>query len=110
MEIRTKFGIKQKVWVIRLSEVFEKCPICDGKERIKYKGEYFRCPECDGDGKVRKIYPQWVVKFRGSIKRIIINCNKEISYDVDYENEEEKNLFSTKEEAQKECDKRNGAN
>lgn len=33
MEIRTKFNVGDKVWTIRQSEVAEKCPICNGKEK-----------------------------------------------------------------------------
>ena len=37
MEIRTKFNVGDKVWTIRQSEVAEKCPICNGKEKIKIR-------------------------------------------------------------------------
>ena len=108
MEIRTKFNVGDKVWTIRQSEVAEKCPICNGKEKIKIKNKKYRCPECDGDGYIRKLYPEWVVFDRKrEIKEIIIDIDRELIYSVEYNKYDAKDCFATKEQAQKECDRRN---
>lgn len=110
MQKKFKFGIKQKVWTIRQSEVAEKCPICKGSGQVKIEGQFFRCPNCDGDKYIRKKYPEWIISidYKREIKEIKIKIDKEIIYSVDYNDYYEKDCFATRAEAQKECDRRNG--
>lgn len=109
MEIKTKFNVGDKVWTINQGEVQEKCPICNGKERVKIKNKSYMCPECNGDGYVKKLHPEWkVFYYKREIWRLIINRSKEEIYSVEGNEYKVKDCFATKEEAQKECDKRHG--
>ena len=84
MEIKTKFKPKNKIWLIDY----------DSENGIWFvSGSFY----------IWKILVQ------------VVSGNIDIQYgllrdDNYYWYMQEKNLFSTKEEAQKECDKRNGAN
>ena len=44
-------------------EVKVKCPICEGKGKIKMKGNEYDCPECYGEGCYRKYEPEkWQIR------------------------------------------------
>lgn len=119
METRTKFNVGDKVWIIqRNNYIYENCDICENTGAVKIKGKEFLCPECRGERK--KIYKvNWdVTEEAREIKEIIIkkleNRPLKISYFcLDKSNHyiieiHDEDCFATKEEAQKECDKRNG--
>lgn len=92
------------------------CSYCNGKAEIQYKNRKYECPICNGTI-IEKEYKEWIVGSKNQIHKIIIYDDKENkyillfdSYDCNDYDEEivEQDLFATKEEAQKECDKRNG--
>ena len=113
MEIRTKFNIGDKVWVIDSRKVEDICPICEGKGYVIIKNENFRCPKCNA---YRKINERNEYFIEGQIKitdiRVWCLYEPEIRYFDDKYSKEgimvfEKNCFATEAEAQAECDKRN---
>ena len=81
MEIKTRFGYKDKIWVVYYYEELSKEPLM---EKPKYE----------------------IMEFE--IRHIIIDCNRYISY-VDNNGFQvlEQDCFATQVEAQAECDKRN---
>lgn len=128
MKIETKFDIGDKIIEI-LSTTFtkrESCPVCNGTGNIFIKnyGEQC-CPKCYGKG-YEQIYGQeaWRIAdaddnygefYSRPIGRIEIKIEGKRSPNIEVyymrkntgNKVNENNCFQTKEEAQKECDKRN---
>lgn len=119
MEIRTKFDVCDKVWVIQHNNyIYEDCDICENTGAVKIKGKEFLCPQCRGERKkICKV--NWsVTEETREIKEIIIkkleNRSLKISYFYLHKSGHyiveihEEDCFATKEEAEKECERRNG--
>lgn len=102
--------------LIGITERYEQveCPSCKGCSEIKFNGGIYECKSCHGTGKVSSDKKKWSLndKFRKVDKVKIIKTENE--YKVEYYTNNiyndfigfEENVFLTKEEAQKECDKR----
>lgn len=117
MEIRTKFNKDDKVFHIR--QVYKKiiCPACKGVGKFMIDDVECICNTCKGDKKIFIEQMVWIVDENiYQIGKIVIvsRYTKENSIEY-YRNTygeqfigKEQNCFATKEEAQKECDKRNG--
>ena len=54
MEIKTKFDVGQKVYMVRLQykNAEKECPACRGKGIVHLHGEEYRCPNMCCQGKV----------------------------------------------------------
>lgn len=114
MEIKTKFNLDDIIWVIDSKKVEEICPICEGKGLIGIKNETFACPKCHTNGKINE-KDEWFVKGQIKITDIRVWCLyiPEIRYLDEKFNGNgimvyEEDCFATEEQAQKECDRRNG--
>ena len=136
MNITTKFNLNQKVQLInrdRRTE-FVKCAFCDGKKRITCNNITRICPECYGSGGKQKAFElEWQLQEEltvGLVRAQVLSLKKDGIFEnrgsYDPNNIEEKyeymmyetgigsgsayyeeNLFGTKEEAIKECKRRN---
>ena len=90
------------------------CPICKGKGTVKIENMdlHATCPECYGRGKISHVFNEWSIDIdEGTIEAIRIN-KEDDKYHIEYvdylENEyPEEDVFASKEEALKECEKRN---
>lgn len=112
MEIKTQFNVGDVVYHIYSEYQEQTCKICEGKKTVRIKDMEFGCPHCIGLGTTKdkevwevvgelRIYEMriWSLEYPIEI-RYYDNKQNEMAY--------EENCFATKEEAQKECDKRNG--
>ena len=121
MEIRNKFNLGDKVYIIsnrseyylfRLTdEEYDNCPICNGNNTIHINGYDMNCPWCFHKNKYTYIETPLEIL---SIKANIYNSRTILEYKIDYDDYDyddeyfyEENLFSTLEEAIAECNKRN---
>lgn len=119
MEIKTKFGVGDKVWIIKQDYKYERCPKCKGDSKELIGNIEYYCANCYGTGKVLSQELEWFVSENvGTITQIKTFID-EGGIDFDYFGGEifaseylgeEKNLFPTKAEAQAECDRRNNGN
>lgn len=116
MEIRTKFNVKDKLYVIGINKQEEECKICNGIGRVLIKHKSFSCPDCNGKGR-QYTGKHWEIYMSETYPRkIYIEIEEgekpKISYVFRWSDIpsyiDEKDCFKTKEEAQKECDRRNG--
>lgn len=115
MEIKTKFNVGDKVFVIDKNRITMVCPECQGIGELKFNEITYYCKECNGKGKVQSDDLKWVI--REKVKEItkIDTHSDRGGTDIYYKDNgfysdfigEEKNCFATKEQAQAECDKRN---
>ena len=112
MEIRTKFKVGDVVYTINENYEAQTCKICEGKKTVRIKNMEFGCPHCNALG-VTQDKIVWTVEDEiriSAIRTYNLEENVEIRY-FDYKQDVvayEENCFATKEEAEKECDKRNG--
>jgi hypothetical protein len=128
MKIETRFDLGQTVWAIRHQGVYRiiACEVCGKTGKITIGTEEFVCPKCNGKsahpiwsgekhyvschGIVGQVAPVYVdTRFCDYAKEPIqhnymIDSTGVGSGQVWRENE----LFASREEAQAECDKRNG--
>lgn len=124
MTIQTAHNIGDRVYPIEQidSITYITCPACDGSGDLAVTGENKKfytciCPECDGRGETtRKRRSQWHVKEVATITGIVLEIDHqdiEEVYDLDgnyCHYFEATNLFSTQEQAQRECNMLNGSN
>lgn len=128
MDIKTKFNIGDKVVIIECcsKEVFENCTTCNGTKEIIVKDKIFDCPDCHGYGGETKWLPvEWriinddgILSGYDKIIKIEVEVTKKetnIKYMLGHRYSQsslgnywfEDCVFSTIEEAQAECIKRN---
>lgn len=116
MEIKTKFNVGDKVWVINEINGYEKCPKCRGNGKVLVGNIDYYCKECYGEGKVLAQTVKWRANENSNTITQIRIFTDEGGTDVAYYDGNiivsdylgaEKNCFATKEQAQAECDKRN---
>ena len=117
MEIRTKFNVNDEIWTINKIHGYERCPKCRGNSKVLVGNIDYYCKECYGEGKKLSQEVKWRVSENSYTITQIKTFTDEGGTDVTYFGGkiwdrsylgEEKNCFATEEEAQKECDKRNG--
>lgn len=121
MEFKTKFNIGDKIFIIQSTTYVGKntCTACNGTKYINLDGDNFICPKCSGIGYIENYdKKQWRVITEGECAiRPIGKINVEIegkNIDVTYFPRRmgsffhEENCFGTEQEAQEECDRRNG--
>jgi RecJ-like exonuclease len=116
MEIKTKFNVNDKLYVIGVNKKEERCKICNGTGTVLIKKKIFTCPECNGKG--REFTKQhWEIYMSETYpEKINIEIEEGQKPKISYvfmwsdipEYIDEKDCFATKEQAQKECDRRNG--
>ena len=137
MNLVSKYEMGQRVWSIqqtRVQKADRTCGACDGAKTVELRGTKYECPECKGRGEVLVYGSGWVITNRGKIGSIRIEHeapyhhetygDREMLPGVPYSNVkymldttgigsgtlyEEPNLWPSREEAQAECDRRNGA-
>lgn len=128
MKLESKFDLNQTVWAIS-SDTFRhivKCEVCSCTGKVFIGGEEFVCPKCNG----RATRPQYdgvkwyISNHKAVVGKITLTRTIPHSYNSDDDNRNtymldqsgigsgtvwpENRLFSSEEEAQAECDKRNG--
>lgn len=114
MKVRTKFNVGDKIVGISKVWVIDVCPDCKGVGEIKFNNCSYVCKSCSGSGK-RESYTKrsWEVGEYQTISCVVAS-EKEKGIEIYYNDvndrfiAREQDCFLTKEEAQKECDKRNG--
>lgn len=112
MKIETRFKIGDVVYTIKEKYEEQVCKICDGKRTVRIKDMVFGCPYCYAAGTTtdKEI---WFVDDEIKISSIR-TYNLEETVEIRYYDDKqdimayEEHCFVTKEEAQKECDRRNG--
>ncbi len=137
MILTSKYEMGQRVWSIQQTRVQKPdriCGACDGTKIVELRGSKYECPECKGRGEVLVYSSGWVITGSGKIGKIAIeHCAPYfekrygddvvdggrvftfVSYMLDTTGigsgtvYEEPNLWPSREEAQAECDRRNGA-
>jgi RecJ-like exonuclease len=128
MDIKTKFNLGQRVYVLSLSngERWVKCKSCEGNGTIIHNETVFLCTKCDGDGEKHEYYgKEWKLEYEeakiGKIqvelyRQTFINQGKGINsiiYMLDPSGVgsgytwKEEDLFATLEEACAEAERRN---
>lgn len=129
MEIKTKFDLGQRVYIIQKSGQLIKrdCPACNGNGNIvNEKNFVFHCENCQGSGITETWYStNWQIAYeKAKIGRVGVELYREtfinrgseknrITYMVDETGVgsgslwNEDDIFATKEEALEECEKRN---
>ena len=130
MNIATKYGLGDEVWLIRRDKpkTWIRCTFCDGYETPQANlapnttitggdGSTKTCPECHGSGG-RYIYLEleWCVTRKLTLGQVMIRKSSDY-LDEEYMAHETgvgsgsvyqvANLYPTKKEAQAECDRRN---
>jgi len=130
MEIKTKFSLNDKVFVIHktVTSRFITCKACNGQGRIIQNGCEFLCASCQySGGRYEDVSPKWQIAFENTkVGKVYVEMyyekyykinpktrDREIKYMVEasgigtgtlwMENE----VFATEEEALEECKKRN---
>lgn len=115
MELNNKFEIGEVVYTISHNNMELKCNVCENGF-ILYKEKAYKCPECNGNAKILSSHKIWEVveeevkirRVKASIGNGYINIKYALYSDnFRVKNRGECNLFKTKEEAQKECDRLN---
>lgn len=136
MIVTTKFAFNQWVCYIgqERPRVWETCPTCEGKGRIEINGESFPCPKNCHYGKLSRLDPRkWMIQGSGEVKclwlRLYADPTPEVGEESCYyhytQADDERNymlsttgvgsgtlhkecdMFTSREEAQAECDRRN---
>lgn len=116
MKLETKFDVGDKVYSIITATPYEeqRCSMCAGIGSIPYMQGHVTCPLCHGSKVELKVSgnPVYIVSDKFTIKEIRIRIeDNQIFEDYLTDNDlyySSANTFSSKEEAQKECDKRSG--
>lgn len=111
MKLETKFNLNDVVYVIEKRKyIYKDCNICENTGKITYKNQEYLCPECHGERKrIDKVY--WQVE-EFTINGILVSIKSNNLISILYKNNEydskyEYNIYKTKEEAQKQCDRLN---
>ncbi len=131
MKFDSKYEIGQYVYSIHQCSVERPpvaCPACEDGH-VELRGEKYQCPGCKGTAKVQARGYGWVRRDSGAVGKIEIEheIGRGHQYGEDYPEDEfmtfvkymlntsgsgsvynEPDLFPSREEAQAECDRRNG--
>jgi hypothetical protein len=135
--LTSKYEMGQRVWSIhstRVQRADRTCGACDGAKVVELRGSKYECPSCNGKGEVHVFGHGWVISGHGCVGKISIeHCAP--FYEKRYGDEraeggrvatfvtymldstgigsgtvyEEPNLWPSREEAQAECNRRNGS-
>lgn len=121
MEFKTKFNIGDKIFIIQSTTYVGKniCTACNGTKYINLGGDSFMCPKCSGIGYIENYdKEQWRVTTdsecaKRPIGKVEIESDGKYT-DITYFPKNmgsffhEIDCFKTEQEAQEECDRRNG--
>lgn len=116
MEIRTKYNVGDIIWEIKKEDKYKKCPYCNGEGEIHTLKNDWICKSCKGTGNSLIKEDKWVLnKECRKIGKIAIEEDYLDGTNIRYFDNsylrrcigKEKDCFATKEEAQKECNRRN---
>lgn len=118
MQIKNKFKVGDEVYVIEKRVAKKECPECGGVSEVKVCNIRYICPCCNGQSKITDYDKMHWYNLDGArrIRDIYVRIAKndiDIEYDtsnIEYKICKERDCFKTKEEAQKECDRRNKEN
>ena len=113
--IDNKFKLEEECWSGYREKIKYKCPICNGKTEIIYKGYRIPCPACDRKG-FEESSKYALTHCKVKIKRVIASIGEnevDIRYNVEpigknrfninVKHRNESMLFKTEEEAESFC-------
>lgn len=113
--IDNKFELEEECWSVYREKIKYKCPICNGKTEIIYKGYRIPCPACDRKG-FEESSKYALTHCKVKIKRVIASIGEnevDIRYNVEpigknrfninVKHRNESMLFKTEEEAESFC-------
>lgn len=113
--IDNKFELEEECWSVYREKIKYKCPICNGKTEIIYKGYRIPCPACDRKG-FEESSKYALTHCKVKIKRVITSIGEnevDIRYNVEpigknrfninVKHRNESMLFKTEEEAESFC-------
>lgn len=83
--IDNKFELGEECWSVYREKISYRCPVCDRKERIVYKGYLILCPACNGKGFIKSSNCA-LIECKVKIKRVIVSIGEnevDIRYNVD---------------------------
>ena len=113
--IDNKFELEEECWSVYREKLKYKCPICNGKTEIIYKGYRIPCPACDRKG-FEESSKYALTHCKVKIKRVIASIGEnevDIRYNVEpigknrfninVKHRNESMLFKTEEEAESFC-------
>lgn len=113
--IDNKFKLEEECWSVYREKIKYKCPICNGKTEIIYKGYRIPCPACDRKG-FEESSKYALTHCKVKIKRVIASIGEnevDIRYNVEpigknrfninVKHRNESMLFKTEEEAESFC-------
>lgn len=109
--IDNKFELEEECWSVYREKIKYKCPICNGKTEIIYKGYKIPCPACDGKG-FEESSKCVMTPCKVKIKRVIasmgeneidIRYNVNNWFNINVKHCNESMLFKTEEEATEYC-------
>jgi len=124
MKFESKFNHGDFVYTIcykdKYKEIPNGCKTCNGSGKVEISGDIFKCPRCKGYIEREKDSIEWYVSNSGKIGKIEITSylngnsyNKSgVNYMIDSTGigsgtvYNEKNIFTSRKEAEKECIKR----
>lgn len=125
MIIATKFNIGDRVVTIASTSVKlppEPCAACEATGFVTLLGSSYHCPRCNGKKEVQCTGRGWVISNAGTVADIRIEHGPDYNDSVPrttvgyFLNQPrsgtvyaEENMLATREAAQAECDRRNGA-
>ena len=116
--VENKFEIGEECYSVYRKPTHYKCPICEGNGKFPYKGYEIWCKNCSGSGKLHNPKQSVMAVCKVKVRRLIASIWQDqitIKYKVDgvdefklvnVRNRGENNLFKTKEEAEKEIQRR----
>ena|GEM_PF-6237875 len=128
MNIKTKYDINQKLYILNELSYRKTCPMCKGATNIVLENELIDCPLCHGSGWVWSKDNKWLVNvyYIHEICADVDDSGELITYEVFRDREDQienpsskipngfnnihedcDDVFSTREKAEKECNKRN---
>lgn len=113
--IDNKFELEEECWSVYREKIKYKCPICNGKTEIIYKGYRIPCPACDRKG-FEESSKYALTHCKIKIKRVIASIGENevnIRYNVEpigknrfninVKHRNESMLFKTEEEVESFC-------
>lgn len=114
MEIKTKYSIKDLLYIIEEEKYETECVYCNGTGVVKIKGKKFDCPNCDGKGKTETAV-KWIVGDAQYPDRISIEVEEGEKPRISYVFKcgdfpryyDESDCFPSRAKAQAECNRRN---
>lgn len=83
--IDNKFELGEECWSVYREKISYRCPVCDRKERIVYKGYLTSCPACNGKGFIKSSNCA-LIECKVKIKRVIASIGEnevDIRYNVE---------------------------